>query len=110
MPKHDFGIMQKNPPVRKRFDSYEPDKYNCISVDHDCIEPILEEFDEICYWHTLKRPEKGLAGSGVTLIPPSAMDGLIVILSHQNRQEFSSLISLLEDAISGEKFIIHFGI
>ena len=29
MPKHEFGIMQTEPERGKRYDAYEPDRYNC---------------------------------------------------------------------------------
>ena len=37
MPKHEFGIMQKSPATNKRYDSYEPEKYDCIVIDDDYI-------------------------------------------------------------------------
>ena len=33
--KHEFGIMQDAPEPEKRYDEYEPRKYNCIAVDDD---------------------------------------------------------------------------
>ena len=41
MSKHEFGIMQINPTEKEVFNEYEPNKYNCIAVDDDFIEPIL---------------------------------------------------------------------
>ena len=32
MPKHEFGIMQKEPSFYEHYDTYEPQKYNCIVV------------------------------------------------------------------------------
>ena len=40
MAKHEFGIMESAPVSGKRYDEYEPKKYNCISVDDDYIEGI----------------------------------------------------------------------
>ena len=37
MAKHEFGIMESAPVNGKRYDEYEPKKYNCISVDDDHI-------------------------------------------------------------------------
>ena len=37
MPKHEFGIMQKEPSFYEHYDTYEPQKYNCIAVDDDFI-------------------------------------------------------------------------
>ena len=71
MAKHEFGIMNVSPKPHERYDSYEPEKYNCISVHDDCIEPLLDKLEQIeSYWHTLERPGKGLACYGITLIPP----------------------------------------
>ena len=35
MAKHEFGIMMDAPQPGKRYDEYEPWKYDCISVDDD---------------------------------------------------------------------------
>ena len=56
MPKHEFGIMPQAPQAGKCFDKYEPEKYNCISVSDDDIQPCLHAFR--CgktYWHSLDR-------------------------------------------------------
>mgnify|MGYP000938533963 CR=1 FL=1 len=111
MPKHEFGIMQNVPKSEERFDSYEPQKYNCICVDDDFIEPIMMDLQNIdCYWHTLQREEKGLAYYGVTLIPPKSIDAFIKVLSSQNKDDYISLISLAKQAKEHCKYIIHFGI
>ncbi len=111
MPKHEFGIMKNKPMNKDRFDEYEPNKYNCIEVDDDFIEPILIDLQSIdCYWHTLEVVGKGLAYCGITLIPPESMDILIKILSIQNNLEYTDLISLANQAKQEDKYIIHFGI
>lgn len=111
MPKHEFGIMKNKPMNKDRFDEYEPNKYNCIEVDDDFIEPILIDLQSIdCYWHTLEVVGKGLAYGGITLIPPESMDILIKILSIQNNLEYTDLISLANQAKQEDKYIIHFGI
>lgn len=109
MPSHNFGIMQTQPQKCERFDRYEPQRYNCISVDDDDLLPLLEKFEEVkCYWHTLDRAETGLAYCGITLIPPESLGSLIEnIWSNQNLSELLSLFSLAEKE---NKFIIHFGI
>ncbi|HWL26835.1 MAG TPA: hypothetical protein VNR38_24315 [Ureibacillus sp.] len=111
MAKHEFGIMQNEPLSNESYDTYEPQKYNCIMVDDDFIEPIMMDLQGIdCYWHNLRVEEKGLAYCGITLIPPKSMEALISILSSQNKQEYNSLIELVIQAKENEKFIIHFGI
>ena len=47
MSKHNFGIMNNKPMNEEKFDEYEPNKYNCISVDDDFIESILSELKNI---------------------------------------------------------------
>ena len=107
--KHEFGIMNLSPELNQRYDSYEPEKYNCISVPDDCIEPLLEKLKHIeFYWHTLERPGKGLAYSGITLIPPSSMRSFIELLEGACGTE--ELRSLLLKAKEEGKFVIHFGI
>lgn len=109
MAKHEFGIMNVSPKLNKRYDSYEPEKYDCISVHDDYIEPLLEKLAYIeCYWHTLDRLEKGLAYYGITLIPPSSMEQFIDCLEKKTGTE--ELIKLLLKAKEEEKFVIHFGI
>jgi len=46
MAKHEFGVMESAPVSGKRYDDYEPQKYNCISVDDVYIEGIYF----ICYF------------------------------------------------------------
>ncbi len=111
MAAHEFGIMQKNPSYEERFDSYEPQKYNCIYIDDDFIEPIMDELQSIdCYWHTLQRSEKGLAYCGVTLIPYESMESFINILLLQNNEAYDPLIHLANQAKENKKYLIHFGI
>lgn len=51
--------MQKDPTDKERFDSYETQKYNCLWVDDNFIEPIMMELQSVnCYWHTLQRAKK----------------------------------------------------
>ena len=60
MAKHEFGIMMDAPQPGKRYDEYEPWKYDCISVDDDYVEGIAEKLGFIdFYWHTLSIKEKG---------------------------------------------------
>nr|WP_317331130.1 hypothetical protein [uncultured Romboutsia sp.] len=111
MAKHEFGIMQNKPMDKERFDEYESNKYNCITVEDDFIEPILIDLQNVdCYWHTLQNSGKGLAYCGITLIPPESMNILIKILSLQDRLEYTDLISLANQAKEENKYIIHFGI
>lgn len=83
MPKHEIGLMQHEPMKGVRYDSYEPEKYNCISINDDFIEPLLAELSDIdCYWHSVDNPSKGLAYWGITLIPPEALDSIIDVINN----------------------------
>ena len=109
--KHEFGIMQHEPSSNESFNTYEPQKYNCIMIDDDFIEPIMVDLQRIdCYWHTRQIAEKGLAYCGITLIPPKSMEALISILSSKNKQEYTSLIGLANQAKENGKYLIHYGI
>ena len=111
MANHEFGIMQNQPMNKERFDEYEPNKYDCIVVDDNFIEPILTDLQKVdCYWHTLQISGKGLAYYGITLIPPQSMDKFKNILLLQDKIEYIDLISLINIVKEGNKYIIHFGI
>ena len=107
--KHEFGIMQGVPEPRKRYDDYEPQKYNCISVDDIYIEKIDAALNSIdFYWHTLDVPAKGIAYTGVTLIPPTSVQAFIAVIN--DVAELNELKNLLKKALSENKWIIHFGL
>lgn len=113
MPKHEFGIIPKI--TTKTYDTYEPKKYQCISVDDEYILPILEQLDHLdTFAHTLKFPFKGLAYYGITLIPPTSLKELKNILDDNKNDDndlpFEKLIQLIDKAILEEKYIIHFGV
>lgn len=108
MPRHEFGIMKNPPEPKKRYDDYEPEKYNCISVDDCFIEPLVPIFSELCYWHTLERPENGMAYTGVTLIPPQSAEKFADLLVEY--PELEELKKLLICAKNQNKYVIHFGI
>ena len=109
MPKHEFGIMKNPPKSGKRYDRYEPDKYDCIRVDDGSLSPLMDQLSRVkCYWHTPDRPGFGLADHGITLIPPESLDSILEIL--ENRPDLSELSSLLSAARREGAFVIHFGI
>ena len=52
MAKHEFGIMDIPPTREQEYNTYEPEKYHCLSVEDEIIESLLQEFSVIpCYWH-----------------------------------------------------------
>ena len=109
MSYHEFGIMQIPPQEGIRYDEYETNKYDCISVNDDYIEDIVEKFNDIDFnWHTLDVLGKGLAYSGITLIPPTSMQKCIDVI--ENMSELHQLKELLSKAYDENKWVIHFGI
>ena len=109
MAKHEFGIMQDAPIMGKRYDKYEPQKYNCISVDDIYLEDIVGNFNHIdFYWHTLDVKGKGLAYCGVTLIPPSSIKAFVEVI--EDVYGLSELKELMERALKESKWIIHYGL
>ena len=108
MAKHEFGIMESAPVNGKRYDEYEPKKYNCISVDDDYIKGIdqLLIFDSFC--HTIDIPMKGLNYIGITLIPPKSLDAFLSVIG--DGSEYADLRKLLIDAMSRNKYVIHYGL
>lgn len=109
MAKHEFGIMPISPQRGDVFNKYEPQKYDCVTVDDKYIEPLLGRFSIIpCYWHSLDRPELGLAYSGITLIPPHSA-GLFADIS-ASENALCELTNLLMYAEKNNRYVIHFGI
>ena len=101
--------MNNAPEKGKRYDEYEPQKYNCISIDDSIIENVDPELNSIdFYWHTLAVKGKGIAYCGVTLIPPESTQAFIDAI--ENLSDLSELRDLLEKANKENKWIIHFGL
>ena len=109
MAKHEFGIMQIPPIKGIRYDEYEPQKYNSISVDDAHLEDIVVKFKHIdFYWHTLDIKEKGLAYCGITLIPPCSIPAFIEVIKEYSA--LSELKELSEMALNEKRWMIHFGL
>ncbi len=109
MSKHEFGIMINPPEAGKRYDEYEPEKYNCISVDDRMILPIVTKLSIMkTYWISLNNAEYGLNYYGVTLIPPESSSTFAELIS--GIRSFSRLTELLLAASQNDKFVIHYGI
>ena len=109
MEKHEFGIMQIAPEKGKRYDEYEPQKYDCISVNDDYLEDIVADFNHIdFYWHSLDIKGKGIAYCGVTLIPPSSVNVFVDVI--EDVYGLSELREMSKKAIAENKWMIHFGL
>lgn len=106
---HEFGIMENAPKQGKRYDKYEPQKYNCISVNDDYLEEIVTNFSHIdLYWHTLDVKGKGIAYWGITLILPCSIQSFIDVI--KDISALSELKELSEKAQKENRWIIHFGL
>jgi len=108
MAKHAFGILREPPQRGVLYEDYTPEKYDCIWIDDDLIEPLAARLDTPLYWHGLDRKARGLAYCGITLIPPEAMDSVLDALDKS--EGFLPLKRLLTEAKRQGNFIIHFGI
>jgi len=116
---HEFGIMhiiEKD----KEYNDYEPEKYNCISIDGEIFDEIYSKNyeDKIknieTFAHSVNRPYKGLAYCGITLIPPKSLEEFLDIFVEENvnfkSKELEMLSKKISDAMKENKWIIHFGI
>ncbi len=112
MPNHEFGIIGKVDD-NKKYDSYEPEKYSCVSVDDEIIFKIIEEMKCLkTYHHSLSRVSFGLAYYGVTLIPPESLKELITIIEKNifQNNEVNTLLTILKYGLEKNKYIIHYGV
>lgn len=101
--------MQNPPEQGIRYDEYEPQKYNCVSVDDDYLEDIVSRFNHIdFYWHTLDIKGKGLDYCGITLISPESLNEFIYAI--REIDDLKELELLSEKAIKENKWLIHFGL
>lgn len=115
---HQFGIIDCIEEYIE--DKYEPEKYNCISIDGELIDEIYykgfgDKMKKLeTFAHNLNRPYKDLAYYGTTLIPPTSLKHFLNIINEENinceSEEFKKLISIINEAIKEEKYIIHYGI
>jgi hypothetical protein len=116
--KHEFGIIDSFE-ENKWYSDYEPKKYNCISVNDDLIEELIKKYYEELmaiktYFQVTTQPGTGLDYCGVTLIPPESLkqfrDIIIKANNYFKAKEFKLLTEKITEAITGNKYLIHYGI
>ncbi|MDY4105748.1 MAG: hypothetical protein SOY37_09230 [Oscillospiraceae bacterium] len=109
MASYEFGVMDPGPLPGVRYDAYEPEKYRCIPVRDDLIDPLLEAFSafDTCY-HTLSVPGTGLSWAGITLIPPDSLPGFLSVLP--DGAAYDGLRAVLRDARARNRFVICYGL
>ena len=109
MASYEFGIMDPGPLPGVRYDTYEPEKYRCIPVRDDLIDPLLEAFSAFgTYYHTLSVPGMGLSWAGITLIPPESLPGFLSVLPEGS--EYDGLRTMFREARAKERFVICYGL
>lgn len=118
MAKHDFGILDRFE-ENKWYQEYEPEKYNCISVDMDVMDEVFsayrEEIGEIKAFACVStQPINGLDECSVNLIPPQSLKAFYNIIVQANKflhsEELVLLIDKIQEAMENNKYLIHFGI
>lgn len=118
MPKHEFGIIDSFEENRF-YCSYEPEKYNCISVNDDLIEELISKYDNELmriktHFHDTSQPGYGLDYYGITIIPPNSLKQFYDIIINANvnykSQELKQLIEKISNAMKENKHVIHYGI
>ncbi len=114
MIKIEFGIIEDIEETENY--SYEPEKYHCVCID-DAIY-IDDWWDKLVllktYFHQLNRPALGLARFGITLIPPESLPAFQKIVIEDKRiykdKNLIALADKISEAISRNKYMIHFGV
>ncbi len=99
----------------KDYSDYEPEKYNCISINDDFIDDWWSSLVLIkTYFHSYNRPEFALARWGVTLIPPESLEQFYSIVAKDMRSKSSKqlieLMRLIRKAVEENKYVIHYGV
>lgn len=111
----EFGIIPEIS-TNKIYTNYEPQKYNCIKIDDDLYIddwwPQLQNMET--YFNELNFQSKGLNRHGVTLIPPISLKCFENIVKNDSRllsdPSLKSLLSVVQKAISENKYMIHYGV
>jgi len=102
--KHEFGII----------DSFEEN-----TVNDDLVEELIIKYNEELmaiktYFQVTTQPGTGLDYCGVTLIPPESLkqfrDIIIKANNHFKAKELQLLTEKITEAITGNKYLIHYGI
>lgn len=115
---HQFGIIDCISEYKEN--EYEPQKYNCVSVDGDFIDEISPKSfgDKMknlnTFVNNIHTPYKDLAYCGITLIPPSSLKDFLDILLAENTlyksNELTKVINKISNAIKVNKWVIHYGV
>ena len=110
---HEFGILDTL--TADAFENYTPEKYQCISVKDDHIQALLQPLSLVkTYFHSMDRPNFGLAYYGTTIIPPESFATFLEVVlftKKVNQQEdIIELSQLILQAKNENKYMIHYGV
>ena len=95
----------------KKYSKYQPEKYNCISIDDDYILPLGEKLYGIKMINPcLNEKCKTLCYYGVTIIPVESLSQFRTVFIEENNHVYNQMISLIDRAIAEQKNIIHYGV
>lgn len=102
--KHEFGIIDSFE-ENKQYSDYEPEKYNCISVNDDLIEELIIKYNEELmaiktYYQVTSQPGTGLDYCGVTLIPPESLKQFRDVIIKANNHFKAKEVQLLTEKIT----------
>ncbi|HHW36270.1 MAG TPA: short-chain dehydrogenase [Bacillales bacterium] len=111
---NEFGIID-NFDYQKVYNDYNPQKYNCVSVDDDIINSLINDLSIMkTYFHSFNRPEYGLDHWGVTIIPPESLPLFyeVIVSSRyfEKSVELNDLATLIIKAIEEKKYMIYYGV
>ena len=108
---HEFGIIEHFSSRIKKYSKYQPEKYNCISIDDDYILPLGEKIYGIKMINPcLNEKCKTLCYYGVTIIPVESLSQFRTVFIEENNHVYNQMISLIDRAIDEQKNIIHYGV
>jgi hypothetical protein len=112
---HDFGIIDNIESVKRRKIGYEPQKYNCISIDDEIIHNLTNHLSIMrTYFHSLEHIEFGLAYAGITIIPPESLLFFYEVITSSSiygkSSELNELAAKIVMARRENKHMIHFGV
>ncbi|RDU37830.1 short-chain dehydrogenase [Neobacillus piezotolerans] len=111
---HEFGIIDVFD-KQGNYQEYNPDTYNCISVHDDIIASMANELAGMkTYFHSLDRPEFGLAYCGITIIPPDSLSLFYDVVSasryFKKSTNLAELAAKIIQASKEKKYMIHYGV
>ncbi|MCB6364988.1 hypothetical protein LI291_02120 [Intestinibacillus massiliensis] len=111
MASYHLGIIERFDPKTREYESYTPEKYGCIAVTDDALEPALLQLGQLpTFWHTGARPAAGFAMTGVTLLPPGSVPAFRRALENAGDPALRAAIDKAREAGHRQKYMILYGL